>query len=79
MSRTADRDRVLVLLDDTEGLSNLKVKNELNLADERYRRIRDQLIEEKASRKIRMSRRWNSPDPPRRERFPVPNRVPIPR
>jgi hypothetical protein len=64
MSRIADRDRVLLLLDDTEGLSNLKVKNELNLADERYRRIRDQLIEERLLEKyvcrgggIRLTRR----------------------
>lgn len=46
MARMADRDRVLVLLGQTEGLSNLRIKTELGMTDDRYAQIRSELIDE---------------------------------
>jgi hypothetical protein len=46
MTRTADRDRILFLLKESEGLSNLRVKTELNLSDDRYKEVRDPLLRE---------------------------------
>ncbi|WP_437728183.1 hypothetical protein [Sorangium sp. So ce861] len=46
MARTSDRDRVLNLLAETGGLSNARIKVELNLSDERYEQVRNGLIEE---------------------------------
>jgi predicted transcriptional regulator len=45
MPKLADTDRVLQLLSDNEGLSNLRIKTELNLGDERYAIVRNELIE----------------------------------
>jgi hypothetical protein len=44
MPRISDQDRVLRLLMNSEGLSNLRVRTELSLADERYERVRDSLL-----------------------------------
>jgi hypothetical protein len=44
MARTTDRDRVLGLLAETSGLSNARIKNSLNLGDDRYDAVRDELI-----------------------------------
>jgi hypothetical protein len=46
MSRTADRDRLLTLLAETEGLSNARIKVELNLGDARYEKVRTELIDQ---------------------------------
>jgi len=46
MPRTSDRDRVLNLLAATEGLSNARIKVELDLGDERYEVVRSALIED---------------------------------
>jgi hypothetical protein len=35
MSKLSDRDRILLLLSETDGLPNLRIKTELNLADDR--------------------------------------------
>jgi hypothetical protein len=53
MPRLSDRDRILRLLSDSEGLSNLRVKTELGLADERYEKVRGELIQEGLVEKIR--------------------------
>ena len=47
MSKRSDRDRILLLLSDSESrqLPNLRIKTELNLGDEHYRDVRDQLLE----------------------------------
>jgi hypothetical protein len=44
MPRIADSDRVLRILKDVEGLSNLRVKTELGLADDRYEQVRTELL-----------------------------------
>lgn len=46
MSRLSNRDRVLRLLGETEGLSNLRIKTELNLGDDTYSKLRSELIED---------------------------------
>jgi hypothetical protein len=46
MSRLSDRDRILLLLSETDGLSNLRIKTELNLADDRYAAVRKELIDD---------------------------------
>ncbi|WP_437320727.1 hypothetical protein [Sorangium sp. So ce385] len=46
MPRISDRDRVLNLLAETGGLSNARIKAELNLGDDRYEEVRTGLIEE---------------------------------
>jgi hypothetical protein len=46
MARTSDRDRILLLLSNSEGLSNLRVRTELGLADERYQKARSSLLDE---------------------------------
>ena len=46
MSRVSDRYRILRLLRGTEGLSNSRIKTELDLPDERYSDVRDSLIDE---------------------------------
>lgn len=71
MPRLSDSDRILRLLDESEGLSNLRIKTELNLSDERYSAIREQLIDGGLVEKyvcrgggIRLTRKGeeNSPD-----------------
>src|SRR5258708_3497404 len=47
MARMSDEDRILALLSETEGLSNLRIKTELNLSDDRYANVRDDLVDEK--------------------------------
>jgi hypothetical protein len=44
MARMSDRDRILRLLSETEGLSNNRIKTELDLPDERYETVRDELL-----------------------------------
>jgi hypothetical protein len=44
MPKLADRDRILRLLSETEGLSNTRIKTELDLGDDRYTTVRDELI-----------------------------------
>ena len=44
MPKLSDRDRILRLLTETEGLSNSRIKTELNLTDDRYTEVRDELI-----------------------------------
>jgi predicted transcriptional regulator len=44
MTRPSDSDRVLQVLANTDGLSNRRIKTELNLSDERYSKVRDELI-----------------------------------
>jgi hypothetical protein len=46
MAKRSDRDRILFLLSDAEGLSNLRVKTELDLGDDRYQKVRGELIDE---------------------------------
>jgi hypothetical protein len=46
MSRYTDRDRVLRLLNETEGLSNLRIKTELNIGDDRYATVRNELLDD---------------------------------
>jgi hypothetical protein len=53
MPRLPDRDRVLQILGDTTGLSNLRIKTELGLGDDRYAAIRDDLLENRLVEKIR--------------------------
>src|SRR5262249_41148832 len=47
MTRPSDKDRVLQILGDTTGLSNLRIKTELGLGDDRYTAIKDELLENK--------------------------------
>ena len=44
--RVADRDKILRLLAETEGLSNFRVRTEIGLGDDRYEKVRDELLEE---------------------------------
>jgi hypothetical protein len=44
MSKLSDRDRILRLLSETEGLSNIRIKTELNLSDDRYPTVREELL-----------------------------------
>lgn len=44
MAKISDRHRILRLLSESEGMSNLKVKTELNLTDGRYGTVRDGLL-----------------------------------
>lgn len=46
MSRASDRDRILNLLAEGEGLSNARIKAELGLGDDRYETVRSGLIDE---------------------------------
>ncbi len=46
MARTPDRDRILNLLAETDGLSSARIKVELNLGDERYDDVRAGLLDE---------------------------------
>lgn len=46
MPRNSDRDRVLNVLAESSGLSNARIKQELNLRDERYEQVRAELIDE---------------------------------
>lgn len=46
MSKQSDRDRILNLLVETGGLSNARVKVELDLSDERYAVVRRSLLDE---------------------------------
>ncbi len=46
MSKTPDRDRILNLLAETSGLSNARIKYDLNLSDDRYLVVKQQLISE---------------------------------
>jgi hypothetical protein len=64
VSKPTDRDRIIRILSDTEGLSSFRIKNELNLGDERYLMVRaellqDQLVEKYTCRGggIRLSRK----------------------
>lgn len=46
MARTSDADRILTLLAASpQGLSNQRIKNELNLRDERYDAVKQELLE----------------------------------
>lgn len=46
MPKLADRDRILNLLGETNGLSSARIRYDLNLTDERYATVRNQLITE---------------------------------
>lgn len=46
MARTSDRDRLLNLLAETDGLPSARIKVELSLGDSRYEDIRNELLEE---------------------------------
>ena len=46
MARTTDRDRVLGLLAETPGLSSARIKTALNLGEDRYDNVRDELIDD---------------------------------
>jgi hypothetical protein len=46
MARTSDRDRILNLLAETDGLSSARIKVELSLGDDRYEEVRAKLVEE---------------------------------
>jgi hypothetical protein len=46
MSRVLDRNRILGILGETDGLSNLRIKTELNLTDQRYAQVREELLNE---------------------------------
>jgi hypothetical protein len=46
MARTSDADRILALLAASpQGLSNQRIKNELNLKDERYEEVKKELLD----------------------------------
>jgi hypothetical protein len=47
MPRIKDRDRVLDLLRETEGLSSRQIKADLKLSDERYNVVRQHLLAKK--------------------------------
>jgi len=70
MSKLSDRDRILFLLSETEGLSNLRIKTELNLTDERYAAVRKELIDDNLVEKygcqgggIRLTRKGEKESP----------------
>jgi hypothetical protein len=70
MSRVSDRDRVLRLLSETEGLSNNRIKTELDLPDERYATVRDMLLDDSLIEKyqcygggIRLTRKGEKESP----------------
>ena len=70
MSKLSDRDRILFLLSETEGLSNLRIKTELNLTDERYAAVREELIDDNLVEKyvcqgggIRLTRKGEKREP----------------
>jgi hypothetical protein len=44
VARISDRDRLLLLLSDTTGLSNPRIRTELNLGDGRYAQVRTSLL-----------------------------------
>lgn len=47
VARTSDRDRILSLLAESpEGLSNQRIKNDLTLSDERYDKVRSELLDD---------------------------------
>lgn len=46
MPRTSDRDRIIKMLAETNGSSNLRLKVELDLSDERYELVRAELLAE---------------------------------
>jgi len=46
MAMTSDRDRILLLLSNSDGLSNLRVKTELNLTDKHYGKARNGLLDQ---------------------------------
>src|SRR5690242_14390543 len=47
MARIEDSQRVLALLQHTEGLSNVRIKGDLKLSDERYEIVRQRLLAKK--------------------------------
>jgi hypothetical protein len=70
MQKLSDRDRILPLLSETEGLSNIRIKTELNLSDDRYATVRDELIQNNLAEKyqcrgggIRLTRKGEKESP----------------
>jgi hypothetical protein len=70
MARVSDRDRVLRLLSETEGLSNNRIKTELDLPDERYATVREALLDDSLIEKyqcygggIRLTRKGEKESP----------------
>lgn len=53
MTRPADKDRLIWLLQEQSRSSNRNVRSTLKLSDERYARIKDELLEEKLIEKVR--------------------------
>lgn len=53
MARSADKDRLIWLLQEQGRSSNRNVRSSLNLTDDRYAKIRQELIDEKLIEKVR--------------------------
>lgn len=53
MGRTSDRDRVLLALSESDGLSNAYLRSELDLTDKRYAEIKEALLKEGLIEKYR--------------------------
>jgi len=54
MAKMPDSDRILRLLSESEGLSNLRIRTALNLSDERYATVREKLLDDGLVEKLRM-------------------------
>ena len=70
MPKLSDRDRILRLLSEAEGLSNIRIKTELNLSDDRYDTVRDELLQDNLIEKyvcrgggIRLTRKGEKESP----------------
>lgn len=70
MPKASDRDRILLLLNETDGLSNLRIRTELNLSNERYAEVRKSLVDENLVEKyvcrgggIRLTRKGEKESP----------------
>lgn len=53
MARTSDRDRIIGSLAESGGMSNMQLKASLDLADDRYKILREELIQEGLVEKYR--------------------------
>jgi hypothetical protein len=70
MPRPSDRDRILLLLNETNGRSNSSIKTDLDLSDDRYTVVRKELIDDNLVEKyvcrgggIRLSRKGERESP----------------
>lgn len=70
MPKSSDRDRILLLLSETDGPSNFRIRTELNLSDDRYVVVRKSLVDDKLVEKyvcrgggIRLTRKGEKESP----------------